>query len=425
MQPPIERIGRRGLLGVTGAIAAYNACEIARLFIRAGAEVQVVMSPAAERFVSPLTFEALTRRPVLTERTESWATELNHIEVGKWAEVYLLAPATANTVNKLAKGIADTLPLQVALAFAGPLLVAPAANTQMLHNHYTEGSLKMLRVNDITVVEPVRKRLACGDEGNGALAEPLEIFYQGARALMRESFWEDRKVVVTGGGTRERIDGVRVLSNRSSGKMANALATALWLRGADVCYVTAAPHATLPAEVYTIDVESASEMGEYTADCIRVAKKGKMTSPSMTRDDPISLVKKTPYLFMAAAVSDYTPRYPQEAKLKKSALGESWNLELVRTDDILSTIDREGIVTVAFKAETDPEEGPANARRLLDEKEVDAVCYNKVSSTEGFGTDDNEILFITADEESLLSRGPKSRIALAILDKARELSDEP
>ena len=423
MQPPIELIGRRVLLGVTGSIAAYKACEIARLFIRAGAEVQVVMSPAAERFVSPLTFEALTRRPVLTEGTESWATELNHIEVGKWAEVYLLAPATANTVNKLAKGIADTLPLQVALAFVGPLLVAPAANTQMLRNHYTEGSLKMLRVNDITVVEPVRKRLACGDEGNGALAEPLEIFYQGARALMRESFWEDRKVVVTGGGTRERIDGVRVLSNRSSGKMANALATALWLRGADVCYVTAAPHATLPAEVYTIDVESASEMGEYTADCIRVAKKGKMTSPSMNRDEPISLVKKTPYLFMAAAVSDYTPRYPQEGKLKKSALGEHWSLELVRTEDILASLDKRGIVSVAFKAETDPEAGPDNARRLLEEKGVDAVCYNRVSATEGIGSDENEVLFITPERETLLGRAPKMQLALAILDEAKGLDD--
>jgi phosphopantothenoylcysteine decarboxylase/phosphopantothenate--cysteine ligase len=423
MQPPIELIGRRVLLGVTGSIAAYKACEIARLFIRAGAEVQVVMSPAAERFVSPLTFEALTRRPVLTEGTESWATELNHIEVGKWAEVYLLAPATANTVNKLAKGIADTLPLQVALAFAGPLLVAPAANTQMLRNHYTEGSLKMLRVNDITVVEPVRKRLACGDEGNGALAEPLEIFYQGARALMRESFWEDRKVVVTGGGTRERIDGVRVLSNRSSGKMANALATALWLRGADVCYVTAAPHATLPAEVYTIDVESASEMGEYTADCIRVAKKGKMTSPSMNRDEPISLVKKTPYLFMAAAVSDYTPRYPQEGKLKKSALGEHWSLELVRTEDILASLDKRGIVSIAFKAETDPEAGPDNARRLLDEKGVDAVCYNHVGGATGFGSDENAVTFIHAEGEIQLAQAPKPLLAFGILDAARSLSD--
>jgi phosphopantothenoylcysteine decarboxylase/phosphopantothenate--cysteine ligase len=242
---------------------------------------------------------------------------------------------------------------------------------------------------------------------------------------MREPFWEDRKVVVTGGGTREAIDGVRYLSNRSSGKMGNALATALWLRGADVCYVTTMPHGDLPAEVYTVEVESAKEMLDYTADCLRVARKGKMTSPSMNRSEPVSLVKKTPYLFMAAAVSDYTPRYPQEDKLKKSALGESWSLELVRTDDILSTIDKEGIVTVAFKAETDPEEGPANARRLLDDKGVDAVCYNRVSSTEGFGTDDNEVLFITADGESLLSRGPKAQIALGILDNARELSDEP
>ena len=424
MQPPIDLIGRRVLLGVTGSIAAYKACEIARLFIKAGAEVQVVMSPAAERFVSPLTFEALTRRPVLTQATESWSSDLNHIDLAKWAEIYLIAPATANTLNKLAKGIADTLPLQVALAYDGPLLVAPAANTNMIENHYTEGSLKMLRVNDITVITPAKKLLACGDEGNGALAEPLEIFYQGARALMRDPFWEDRKVVVTGGGTREAIDEVRFLTNRSSGKMANAVATALWLRGADVCMVTTAPHDQLPQEVYTIDVESAREMAEYTADCLRVAKKGKMTSPSMNRNEPVSLVKKTPYLFMVAAVSDYTPRHPQQGKLKKSDLGESWSLELVRTPDIVGSLDKSGIVAVAFKAETDPEQGVENARKALEAKGVDAICYNHVGDGEGFGREENELLFITPDEEIRLSRGPKSQVALALVDTAKKLSDD-
>ncbi len=424
MTPALELRGRRILLGVTGSIAAYKACEIARLFVKAGAEVRVVLSPSAERFVSALTFEALTRQPVLTVQSESWSTELNHIDLAKWAEVYLLAPATANTLNKLAKGIADTLPLQTALAYAGPLVVAPAANTQMLANHYTEGSIKMLRVNDITVVDPAKKLLACGDEGSGALAEPLEIFYQTARELLREPFWEDRKVVVTGGGTREAIDSVRYLSNRSSGKTANALATALWLRGADPCLVTTASVEGLPEQVYTIEVESAREMAEYTADCIRVAKKGKMTSPSMNRNEPISLVKKTPYLFMAAAVSDYAPRYPQEGKLKKADLGEHWSLELVRTPDILASLDKSGIVTVAFKAETDPETGPDNARRALEEKGVDAVCYNLVGPDKAFGTEENELLFITSEEEVRLELAPKERLAFALLDEAKKLDND-
>ena len=424
MTPAIDLNGRRILLGVTGSISAYKACEIARLFIKAGAEVQVVMTPAAERFVSPLTFEALTRRPVLTETTESWSTELNHIDVGKWAELLLVAPATANTLNKLSKGIADNLLLQSALAYAGPIVVAPAANTQMLRSHYTEGSLKMLKVNDVTVVEPAEKLLACGDEGVGALADPLEIFYQAARSLLTEAFWKDRKAVVTGGGTREAIDPVRYIGNRSSGKMADALATALWLRGADVCYLRSVANEGLPQKIYTINVESAEEMGEYLVDCIRVAKKGIMSKPSMNNPNPVGMIQKTPYLFMAAAVSDYRPRFPQEGKLKKSTLGERWTLELERTADLLGTMDKSGIVSVAFKAETDAEEGKENARKLLDEKGVDAVCYNHVGDGKGFGSDENAVTFITPDHESELATAPKTELAFAILDETKKLGDE-
>ena len=423
MRPAVDLKGRRILLGVTGSIAAYKACDLARLFVKAGAEVQVVMSPAAERFVSALTFEALTRRRVLREASEDWSGPLNHIDVGKWAELYLIAPATANTLNKLSKGIADTLPLQAALAFPGPILVAPAANTRMLHSHYTEGSLKMLKVNDVTVVEPARKLLACGDEGEGALAEPLEIFYQGARALLQEEFWQDRKAVVTGGGTREAIDAVRFLGNRSSGKMADALATALWLRGADICYLRTIANPGLPEGIYTIDVENAEEMGEYLTDCIRVAKKGVKSRPSMNNPNPVGMIQKTPYLFMAAAVSDYRPRFPQEGKLKKSTLGERWTLELEQTPDLLHNTVREGIVTVAFKAETDPEKGIENARRLLEEKNVDAVCYNDVGEGRAFGSELNAIRFISHNFETELVTAPKAELAFAILDEAKKLGD--
>jgi len=424
MTPPVDLRGRRVLLGVTGSIAAYKACEVARLFVKAGAEVRVVMTPAAERFVSPLTFEALTRQPVLTENSERWSGELNHIDIAKWAETFVIAPATANTLNKLSKGIADNLLLQTALAYAGPLLVAPAANTRMLRNHYTEGSLKMLKVNDVTVVEPVEKILACGDEGSGALAEPLEIFYQSTRALLIEEFWKDRKAVVTGGGTREAIDPVRFIGNRSSGKMADALATALWLRGADVCYLRTVANPGLPAQIYTIEVESAQEMGEYLIDCIRVAKKGVMSKPSMNNPNPVGMIQKTPYLFMAAAVSDYRPRFPQEGKLKKSTLGEAWTLELVQNPDLLSSLDKNGIVTVAFKAETDPETGKENARQLLNAKGVDAVCYNHVGQGKGFGSDENAVTFITSDSETDLATTPKTELAYTILDEAKRLNDE-
>ena len=424
MIPAVDLKERKVLLGVTGSIAAYKACEIVRLFVKAGAEVRVVMTPSAERFVSPLTFEALTRQPVLTEESENWSDERNHIDTAHWAEVFVVAPATANTLNKLSKGFADNLLLQCALAYAGPIVVAPAANTQMLRSHYTEGSLKMLKVNDVTVVEPESKLLACGDEGSGALADPLEIFYQGARALLEEPFWKDRKAVVTGGGTREAIDAVRFLGNRSSGKMADALTTALWLRGADICYLRTVANPGLPKAIYTIDVESAREMGEYLTDCIRVAKKGVMSRPSMNNPNPVGMIQKTPYLFMAAAVSDYRPRYPQDGKLKKSTLGEHWSLELEQTPDLLKTTPREGIVTVAFKAETDEESGKENARKLLEEKGVEAVCYNHVGGETGFGSDENAVTFLSPESEVEIARAPKQLLAFSILDQARKLTDE-
>ncbi len=418
---PINLSGKQVLLGVTGSISAYKACDIARLLVKAGAQVHVVMTPSAERFVSALTFEALTRNPVLTEKTESWSSELNHIELGKKCEVMLIAPATANTLNKLSKGIADNILLQTALAFKGKLIVAPAANTQMLANHYTEGSIKMLRVNDIIVVDPQSKLLACGDTGAGALAEPEDIFYEAAKALMIDPFWEDRRVVVTGGGTREKIDDVRYLSNYSSGKMAKAVALALYLKGADVCYITTKDTQGLPKDIYTIEVEETQELLEYTKDAIRVAKKGKMSRASMNSADPRHLIQKIPYLFMVAAVSDYTPKFPQAGKLKKTALGNEWNLELTQTPDILSSLDKFDIRTVAFKAEMDEANALENAKALLEKKKVDAVCLNILKDRESFGTDENEIIFVTKDAVKPLGKADKFTLAQKILDEAKTL----
>ena len=418
---PINLSGKQVLLGVTGSISAYKACDIARLLVKAGAQVHVVMTPSAERFVSALTFEALTRNPVLTEKTESWSSELNHIELGKKCEVMLIAPATANTLNKLSKGIADNILLQSALAFKGKMIVAPSANTQMLANHYTEGSIKMLRVNDIIVVDPQSKLLACGDTGAGALAEPEDIFYEAAKALLRDPFWEDRRVVVTGGGTREKIDDVRYVSNYSSGKMAKAVALALYLRGADVCYITTKDTRGLPKDIYTIEVEDTQELLEYTKDAVRVAKKGKMSRASLNSADPRHLIQKIPYLFMVAAVSDYTPKFPQRGKLKKSALGDEWHLELIQTPDILSSLDKFDIHTIAFKAEMDETQALGNAKALLEKKRVDAVCLNTLKGSESFGTDENEITFITKEKIQTLGKADKFKLAQKILDEAKTL----
>jgi phosphopantothenoylcysteine decarboxylase/phosphopantothenate--cysteine ligase len=411
------------LLGVTGSISAYKSCEISRLFVKAGAQVHIVMTPSAERFISSLTFEALTRNPVLTESSENWSSELNHIEIGKKCDIFIIAPATANTLNKLSKGIADNILTQTALAYAGPMLVAPAANTQMLKNHYTAGSLKMLGVNDYTIIEPQEKLLACGDVGSGALAEPSEIFFETAKALLKEDFWEDRRIVVTGGGTREKIDEVRYLSNFSSGKMAKSLCLSLYLKGADVCYLTTMGNEGLPKSIYTIDVEDIQEMLEYTKDAIRVSKKGKMSKPSMNNTNR-HLIQKVPYLFMVAAVSDFTPKFPQEGKLKKSMIGETWNLELEQTPDILSSLDKVDIKTIAFKAEMDEINGLDSAKELLEKKDVDAVCYNLLSNSESFGTEENEISFITATDVTSLGKADKLTLSNAILSQAQRLSND-
>lgn len=417
----VDLSGKTVLLGVTGSIAAYKACDIARLFVKSGAQVHVIMTTAAERFVSALTFEALTRNPVLTEDSESWSSELNHIDIGKKADIFLIAPATANTINKLAKGIADNILLQTALAYKKQILIAPAANTQMISSHYTDGSLKMLKVNDVRVISSQEKLLACGDEGDGALSEPQEIYYQASQVLLEDSFWKDRKVVITGGGTREKIDEVRYISNYSSGKMAKALAVALYFKGADVCYISTMSHEDLPEEIYTIDVEDAEEMLEYTIDAVRVAKKGKMTKPSLNNPDAIGMIQKTPYLFMVAAVADFTPTYPQSAKLKKSQLGDSWNIELKQTKDILKSVNKDGIITVGFKAEMDAQNGMKSAKSLIANKGVTAVCYNLLQDSQSFGSDENEITWITVDDTINFGKTDKLKLSFSIAKQSMKL----
>ena len=411
------------VVGVTGSIAIYKACELVRLFVKSGANVQVVMSEAAQKFITPLTFEAITRNKVLTKESEDWSSSLNHIDIVSKADAFVIAPATANTINKLSKGIADNVLLSATLAYPKNLIIAPAANTNMLNNHYTQGSLKMLKVNDVVVVSPQEKLLACGVEGNGALAEPLEIYYATLREILKDDFWVDRKVVVTGGGTREAIDDVRFIGNHSSGKMANALALALYLKGADVCLVTTKKDDSLPKDIYTLEVEDASEMLEYVIDCIRVAKKGVLKKASLNNPEAIGVIQKKPYLFMAAAVADFTPKYPQSGKLKKSTIGSKWNLELTQTKDILKTIDKSGIVTIGFKAEKDEKTALESAKKALEEKNLDAIALNILKSDNNFGSDKNEIIFITKKDIKKIPLSSKINVSFKLLEYAKELEN--
>ena len=294
----------------------------------------------------------------------------------------------------------------------------------MMEHHYTVGSLKMLAVNEVTIIKPQSKLLACGDEGNGALAEPIDIFYQASEQLLEDEFWKDRKVVLTGGGTREKIDDVRYLSNFSSGKMANALATALYLKGADVCLITTKEHSEIPSEIYTIEVEDAQEMLEYTVDAVRVAKKGKMSKATMNSSDPIHLIQKRPYLFMVSAVADYTPKFPQVGKIKKSDIGESWDIKLKETQDIIKNINKDNLTTVSFKAEMSEENGLENAKKSLISKEVDAVCYNLLKDSQSFGTNQNSITFINHKESIDLGTASKLDLAFKILEQSKKINNE-
>ncbi len=414
--------GKQIVVGVTGSISIYKSLELIRLYIKSGAKVRVIMTEAATRFVSPLTFEAISQHPVLTQESESWANDNNHIAIGKWADLLVVAPATANTLNKISHGIADNLLTQTVLAYAKEKLFAPAANTNMVKNPLTEASLKMIKMIKAEIIEPVRKELACGDVGEGALAEVEEIFYKSAQMLLRDDFWVNRRVVVSGGGTIEKIDDVRYISNFSSGKMAAALSKALYLKGADVCLVTTKVDPTLPKAIFTAEVEDAKEMQEYLTDALRIAKKGIMTKPTLIGDGMPELIQKTPYLFMAAAVSDYKVRFQQKGKLKKEALGKTWSLELEENADILMSINREGVFSVGFKAEMDKESGKESAKNMLTKKNLDAVCFNDVG-VNSFGSDENAITLFTKTQVKVLPQSDKFTLSLSLLDALSSMSD--
>jgi len=409
------------LLGVTGSIAVYKSLELTRLFIKAGANVKVVMSESAKKFITPLTFETLTSNKVLDDTNESWADSHNHIATTEWADLFVIAPATANTIAKLANAIADNMLLQCALAYPDTKIIAPSANTNMIKNPITQANLKMLKIANYEIIDTQTKELACKTTGDGAMAEPIEIFWHSAKALLQNDFWKDRMVMVTGGGTIEKIDDVRYLSNFSSGKMASALTTALYCMGADVNLISTKFEDNLPLDIHTIDVESSDEMMEYLSDSIRIAKKGKLSKPTLMSSEQIHLIQKKPYLFMAAAVSDYIPEFTQEGKLKKDMLGDKFELALTKNVDILDSVDKDGIVTIGFKAEMDASNAESNASKMLDRKNIDAVCLNILKDSSSFGTDTNKVEFISPKKIESIPHADKLSVAFEILKHAENL----
>lgn len=408
------------LVAVTGSIAIYKALELIRLYVKAGAQVRVIMTEGARKFINPITFEAISQNKVLLEESETWdkGSEYNHIDIGKWSDIFVIAPCSANTINKLSNGIADNLLTQTAIAYPRVKILAPAANTNMLKNPITQASLKMLKLCNFELISSQVKELVCKDVGDGAMADPEDIFNVTAKELLKDEYWINRKVVLSGGGTVEKIDDVRYISNYSSGKMAASLAKALYLKGADVCLVSSRGHEDLPKDVHVIDVQSSKEMYEYLVDSIRIAKKGVLTKPTLMDDSKPTLIQKTPYLFMVAAVSDYVPKFPQDGKLKKDMIGESWNLELGQNIDILNSLDKNDLISIGFKAEMDETTALNSATSMIEKKNLDGVCLNIIGNDNGFGSSTNDIELILKNS-SYEFKGKKQDISFDIIETLR------
>ncbi|OPX26240.1 MAG: phosphopantothenoylcysteine decarboxylase [Campylobacteraceae bacterium 4484_166] len=414
------------LLAITGSIAVYKVVELIRVYIKAGADVKVTITPSALKFISKLTLQTISTHDVLCDDNESWSHSnfFNHIALSKWADTIVVAPATANTINKLSNGIADNILLQTILAFDGKKLLCPSANTKMLNNPITKANIKMLKLCNFKIVEPISKTLACGDEGFGALAEIEDIFHNTARILLENEYYKDRLVVVSSGGTIESIDDMRYISNHSSGKMANSIAKSLFYQGADVCMVKTKTALDVGIkDIHVIEVDSAKEMYDMIKQCIVIAKKGKLTDETLMDNSTKKHILKKPYFFALCAVSDWRVRYPQTGKIKKKDIGDIWHLELKQNIDILKSIDKSDIYTIGFKAEMDQQIATKSAKDMLKEKNLSAVCLN-ILNKDSFGSDENSITIVYKDEMIKLDKQNKLDLSFVLLKSLEKKFDK-
>ncbi|MDY3664177.1 MAG: bifunctional phosphopantothenoylcysteine decarboxylase/phosphopantothenate--cysteine ligase CoaBC [Campylobacter sp.] len=395
-------------LCVSSSISFYKAFEILSLLKHANAKVRVAMSEQTLKFCSPLAFEALSGECVLVGDNKPLA----HIEYAK-CDLMIIAPATANTINKIALGIADNAMLSCILACRAPKLIAPAANTAMLENPATQNSLKVLKERGFVVVSSCEKTLACGDVGKGALASPKDIVLSAARMLganSRISSINSRipsansrisKVIITAGACYEMIDDVRAITNLSSGKMGLALAFAYYLRGFDVTLISSAQN--LPKSMENLEFLSFKN----SADLLEILKNKKLA-----KDD---------LLVMAAAISDYIPSQKAKGKIKKS--GANLNLELKENIDILSSLKELKCKKIGFKMEMDEQSALGSAKNMLENKALDAVCLNVLKAQNYFGSEQNEVLFITKNSQKMLKMASKHEIAAQIAKLSENLSE--
>lgn len=388
------------LLGVTGGIAAYKAAELLRGLQKAGMEVRVIMTRAATKFVGPVTFETLSNHPVYLDDADLRPADsgITHIEESRAADIMVIAPATANTLAKMANGIADNLLSTTYLAFDKTVVLAPAMNTNMWMHPATQRNVELLRERGIFVVEPGSGELACGVFGSGRMAEPDSIVAEVKLRLQvqRKRDLRGRRVLITAGGTREPIDAVRFIGNRSSGKMGFALARAAFDRGATVDLIEA-----------NVDMPAAPGVRQTQAPTA-----GEMHAEVMQR------LPETDILIMAAAVADYRVAWgPAGGKISKGAGELAIGLE--PTTDILCdvSVHHRGQFLVGFAAEYGLE-GLVRAREKMERKQLDMIVFNDISRSDiGFDSDFNEVYVLTRDSEVKLERAPKETIAELILDQ--------
>ncbi len=401
------------LIFVSASIAVYKILTLIRLLRKEGALVRVIATKNTLKFVTPLSFETLSNTTLLHDDNENWTIHdtsfnsniheppLNHIGYAKWADLALFAPASANSINKLSHGIADNIYLSCALALPNiPKIIAPSANTFMLENKATQNSIRILKEYGYTIIDSRYSSLACGDVGNGAMADIEEILFEIKKALQKKSYWENQHVIITGGGSSEAIDSIRHISNNSSGLQACNLALALYYFGANVTLISSKIPINLPKSINIINVVSSKDYYESIIKNIHGNTKT--------------------YLFMAAAISDYIPT-KKEGKLKKKDIGDKMMLELHENIDILKSLTMKNLVKIAFKAECDTENAKQNAINALISKQCSMICLNIITKDNmSFGNTHNELYILTKDSQRY-TKGSKLDISMDICNYIQEL----
>jgi phosphopantothenoylcysteine decarboxylase/phosphopantothenate--cysteine ligase len=386
------------VVGVTGGIAAYKAVAVVRSLVLAGHDVHVVATDAALRFVGKPTLEAISRNVVNSDLYEGVAA-VRHVAIGQAADLILIVPATANTIAKLANGIADDLLGNTVLASTAPVVIAPAMHTEMWHNAATAHNIAVLEERGVTVIGPAIGQLTGADSGQGRMSEPEEIV-AAALAVLRPKDLTGRRIVITAGGTREALDPVRFIGNRSSGKQGVALACAAADRGASVTLIGANLEVTVPVSIRVEHVVSTLELAEAV----------------------FAAADEADVVIMAAAVSDYRPESVAASKIKKETQGDRLTIELVKNPDILSGLAerrRDGQVIVGFAAETESDADAllALGRAKVERKGSDFLVLNRVGWTEGFATDGNTVIVLDGAGDIVMeASGSKASVADRILD---------